>query len=197
MSKFINPLNINENSKLYGNYGKPQSYTTTTTIQLSQVRTMTTRVKEVELVNTVSYNTAPSFKDTAEFKALVAKLNNTLEFLKIQEEEKRRRLKLSQENRLKHTGHTKILKLPASLEVLIPSTEKPVSSAYPAYQNPWSYHQAQQNDKTRSASQRLPAQGVGADSAVLHLKIQRFNKVKNLCKGIYYTHFSLKDHLIN
>jgi hypothetical protein len=56
--------------------------------------------------------------------------------------------------------------LPASLEVLIPSTEKPVISVYTAYQNLWSYPQAQQNDKTRSATQRLPAQGVVADSAV-------------------------------
>ena len=76
------------------------SYTTTTTIQPSKVTTMKTRVKEVGDVNTVSFNTAASFKDTAEFKALVTKLNNTLEFLKIQEEEKRRRVKLSQANRI-------------------------------------------------------------------------------------------------
>ena len=58
------------------------------------------------------------------------------------------------------------LELPASLKVLIPSTAKPISPVYTAYQNPWLNFQTKENDETRTTSTGSLAQDGWDEQAV-------------------------------
>ena len=58
------------------------------------------------------------------------------------------------------------LELPSSLKVLIPSTAKPISPVYTAYQNPWLNFQTKENDETRTTSTGSLAQGGSDKQAV-------------------------------
>ena len=61
--------------------------------------TITTRVKEIEDAADTFVKTGSSFEDTSALTALVGQLRKTLEFQKVQEDEKRRRQAIQQELR--------------------------------------------------------------------------------------------------
>ena len=280
--------------------------TTTTPVRILQETTTTaTRIKDIEDLGSAFLQSGSSFKDTAQFKALVAQLNNTLELIRSQNKEKRKKINFSQtkkatnktvgekvedeqeiifvniwnnvNGKLKHKGKKEVLKktfnemqmknnfsiliestesvnskdipvsfdklwkpekadpiggvgnpslkkpkvkntlyqnvnpsneffqgvsnpnlanrnallgaeahlndfvqrngifplkqnskleLPSSLKVLIPSTAKPISPVYTAYQNPWLNFQTKENDETRTTSTGSLAQG-GSDKQAI------------------------------
>ena len=86
--------------KLKTELSVPKTKLTTPTFpRTSEVTTITSRVKEIEDAGETLVKTGSFFEDTSELKVLVGQLSKTLEFLKVQEEEKRRRQAIQQELR--------------------------------------------------------------------------------------------------